>query len=138
MKNKILMIVIAILLFLMVGAGSFYCGMKFQQKKTSSLFNRRGGGQNFRQNSQFPGGMRQGFRPVSGEIIDRSEKSITVKLNDNSSKIILFSDKTAINKASQGTQEDLKTGEKVMVFGQENNDGSITAQNIQLGEMIRN
>lgn len=79
--------------------------------------------------------------PTAGEIIGADEKSITVKLQDGSSKIVLLSEKTQINKAEKATKEDLKKGEKVAVFGTENPDGSVTAQNIQLNpqrEVIRN
>lgn len=72
------------------------------------------------------------FRPITGEIISSDEKSITVKLADGSSKIIILSDKTSINKASEVQKTDLKAGEKVSVFGQTNTDGSVTAQNVQL------
>ncbi|MDP2860713.1 MAG: DUF5666 domain-containing protein [bacterium] len=74
--------------------------------------------------------------PVSGEIIGRDDKSITVKLQDGTSRIVMFSDNTPINKASEGTKEDLKVGEKVTVFGTENSDKSVTAQNIQLGDRL--
>lgn len=78
-----------------------------------------------------------GFRPVAGEIISADDKSITVKLTDGSSKIVLLSDKTSINKASEVSKTDLKVGEKVSVFGQTNSDGSVTAQNIQLNPLER-
>lgn len=81
---------------------------------------------------------RQGFRPVNGEIISADDKSITVKLPDNSSKIVLLTDTTIINKSAEGAKEDLKTGEKVALFGTENSDGTVTAQNIQLNPAFRN
>jgi hypothetical protein len=56
---------------------------------------------------------------------------------DNSSKIIFLTESTAINKSGKGTKEDLKVGEKVVVFGQENADGSLTARNIQLNPVFR-
>ena len=73
-----------------------------------------------------------------GEISAQDEKTITVKLQDGSSKIILLSDKTSINKASVGLISDLTVGEKVAVFGTSNADGSVTAQNIQLNPVARN
>ncbi len=76
-------------------------------------------------------------RPISGEILSSDDKSITVKLQDGSSKIVLLSDKTQINKATSVTKLDLKSGEKVAVFGSENSDGSVTAQNIQLNPQFR-
>ena len=54
---------------------------------------------------------------------------------DGSSKIILLSDKTTINKATAGSKEDLKTGVKIAAFGTENPDGSVSASNVQINPM---
>jgi hypothetical protein len=129
-KNLMTTIIVAVL----VGGGGFFVGMKYQQSKTP-VFNRQFAGQaNGRQGT---GASRLGFRPVNGEIISADEKSITVKLQDGSSKIVIVSETTQINKADQAAKEDLKVGEKVAVFGQENSDGSVTAQNIQLNPILR-
>jgi hypothetical protein len=130
MKNNLLIIAI---LVIVVGVGGFFAGMKYQQSKRPA-FSRQFDGQQGMRTGQ---GNRQGFRPVNGEIISNDDKSITVKLQDGSSKIVLISDKTSINKAADATKDDLKNGEKVMVFGQENSDGSVTAQNIQLNPILR-
>lgn len=121
--------IITIILLIAVGGGAFFGGMKYQQSKRSNFGARMDRG-------QFQGA-RTGFRPVNGEIVSADDKSVTVKLQDNTSKIVLLTDKTQINKADQATKEDLKAGEKVAVFGQENSDGSVTAQNIQLNPIIR-
>lgn len=128
-------IIIPVLLVVAFSAGSFFGGMKYQQSKQPAFLRQFGGGQGMRAGQGQ--GSRQGFRPVNGEIISNDEKSITVKLQDGSSKIVLFSDKTEINKAATATKEDLKTGDKVMVVGTENSDGSVTAQNIQLNPILR-
>ncbi len=121
------------LLLVIIGGGSFFAGTKYQQSQTAKAFGQRLGGQGGgRQPGQFAGGARGGLRPVNGEIISQDDKSITVKLTDGSSKIVLLSDKTTINKAAEAKKEDLKTGEKVAVFGQENADGSVTAQSVQI------
>ncbi len=139
-KNK--NIIVTAILVVIVGSAAFFAGMKYQQsKKTTFALNgqpgqfqgRQGGG--FRGgNTGFGGG---GVRPVLGEIISSDSNGITVKLDDGSSKIVIVSDKTAINKAATGTREDLKTGEKVAAFGSQNSDGSITAQSIQLNPTMR-
>jgi len=130
MKNTA---IITVLLLIIVGGGAFFGGMKYQQSKRPSSTRQFGNVQGTK-GSQ---GSRQDFRPVNGEIIGSDDKSITVKLQDGSSKIVLLSDKTEINKAATATKEDLKTGEKVAVFGTENSDGSVTAQNIQLNPITR-
>jgi hypothetical protein len=131
-----------ILVAIIVGTGAFFGGIKYQQTKAGSLpnnfSNRQFGqmGQNgFRQDAN--GTNRQGFQPVSGEILSNDGKTITVKMTDGSSKIVLFNDKTTINKAESATTADLKAGEKVAVFGQTNSDGSVSAQNIQLNPVNR-
>lgn len=75
---------------------------------------------------------------VSGEIISNDGESITVKAQDGSTKIVLLAKSTSINKAAKGTKDDLKNGERVMVIGNQNSDGSVTADTIQLNPVIRN
>lgn len=132
MKNKSLIIVVVGVLI--VGAVAFYAGMKYQQSQRGQFFrqfsNSQGG-----QNNQMRG--RMGFRPVAGEIISKDDTSITVKLQDGSSKIILLTDGTSYNRSSEGSKTDLKAGERVAVFGMENSDGSVTAQNIELNLVFR-
>lgn len=125
MKNTI---IITILLLIIVGGGAFFAGIKYQQSRQPAFPRQFNGAAGARAGT----GNRQGIRPVNGEIINSGDKSITVKLADGSSKIIIISDNTVINKADSATKDDLKSGEKVAVFGQENSDGSVTAQNIQL------
>jgi len=127
-KSTKVILTIAILLISFAGGG-FYAGMKYQESKRP-----QGPFGNF-QARQFS--QRQGTRPINGEIISFDDKSITVKLADNSSKIILLTESTIINKSSEASREDLKKGEKVVAFGTENSDGSITAQNIQLNPILR-
>ena len=123
MKNNLLITIIIAVVF---GAVGFYAGMKYQQSQRARMF---GAGQ--RQS-------RTGFRPVNGEIIGVDDKSITVKAQDGSSKIVFISDTTAITRSAEGSVADLKEGQTVGVFGIENADGSITAQSIQLNPMFRN
>lgn len=135
MNKQIITIIIAIA----VGALSFFGGMKSQESK--SVNNRFGANlQNMRGQQNGQTGQSQtrrgGFRPVIGEIINQDENSITVKLVDGSSKIVLLSEKTIYNKAETATKTDLKKGERVNVFGTENTDGSVTAQNIQLNPLL--
>ena len=135
MKNNYL--ITAVLVIVFAGAG-FYGGMKYQQSKVSSLSGQFSNRQGMMRNGQVGGnGNRSGFRPVAGEIISADGKSITVKLQDDSSKIVLINDKTVINKAQTVSKSELKVGEKVSVFGSENTDGSVTAQNVQLNPILR-
>jgi len=125
MENNNL-IIIAILVVLVGGVG-FFGGMKYQQSQGSS---------NTRQNFNGQGRARPGGQLI-GTILNQDDNSITVKLNDGSTKIVLLSDSTNINKASQATKSDLAVGTQVGVFGSQNSDGSVTAQNIQLNPVFR-
>lgn len=75
------------------------------------------------------GMMRNG---VFGSILSIDNNSITVKLADGSSKIVLFSTSTTYANTASATQSDLKVGDNVAVVGAVNSDGSVTATNIQI------
>jgi len=130
MKSATTIIAVAVVVIL-VAVGAFFGGIKYQQSKSPRFGNFQGA----RSGQQAQGN--QGARPVNGEIISQDEKSITVKLQDGSSKIVLVGDGTTINKSAEGPKSDLTVGEKVAVFGTQNTDGSVTAQNIQLNPQFR-
>ena len=141
--KKILPIFIVIIA--VVGAGSFYGGMKYQESKTPQRPT-AGNFQNLQnlspeerqQRLQQFGVGGQGNRAqsgggfIGGEIIGKDAQSITVKSNDGSSKIVFFSNTTKIMKSAEGSPSDLATGKQVSVNGKTNQDGSITAETIQL------
>lgn len=115
---------------------AFYLGTLYQASKQSPSFANAVAGAGSRRFGGMGSGTRNGFRPVAGDILSADDKGMTVKLQDGSSKIIIFSDKMTVNKAEQATKADIKVGDKVSVFGTDNSDGSVTAQNIQLNPMI--
>ncbi|MDD4332612.1 MAG: hypothetical protein PHT51_00690 [Patescibacteria group bacterium] len=114
---------------------AFYGGTKYGQRHNQNEFDKN----IWQSQMQQPGGDRQGMRQGSkgngianGEIISKDEKSITVKLANGGSKIIFLGGETKVNKMAEATITDLEVGKNIMVTGQTNSDGSITAQNIQL------
>lgn len=132
LKVNYLTAVISLILVLV----SFYGGMQYQKFQTIASitsFSRQPGNTNGTQNRQRLTG---GFRPVAGEILTANDTSLTVKLTDGSSKIIILSTAPITNTA-QATKADLKVGTKVMVVGTENSDGSITAISLQLNPSER-
>ncbi|OGF58124.1 hypothetical protein A3B05_02975 [Candidatus Giovannonibacteria bacterium RIFCSPLOWO2_01_FULL_43_160] len=139
--NKSIVIMIAVTLI--VGVGAFYGGMKYAENKATASRQQRA--QQFSGNAgvgfsggtgggQRGGGARlpdgQGF--ISGEIISKDDKSVTVKLQDGGSKIVFLSDSMKITKSTDGALSDLEVGQTVSINGTANSDGSITAQTMQL------
>ena len=128
--QPIVVLVIAIVVGIAAGYGGYY--YRGTQVIARGNFAGRGA---LMQGQGIRGGGMNGGR-VNGQIISADSTSITVKLPDGSSKIILLSGQTTINKASQGTKTDLTTGTSVAVFGTVNSDGSVTAQNVQVNPII--
>ncbi len=134
MKKNKLVSIIAISIIVVAGA-FFYGGMKYAQAKGKNTM--RSG--NFRSQNGMgvrPDGamMRSGANGgfTSGEVIAKDATSMTVKLQDGGSKIILFTATTPVMKSIAGTSEDIAIGKNVMITGKVNADGSVSAEQIQL------
>lgn len=141
--NQIISIAV---LLIVVGVASFYGGTKYQQRKTTVGFNQRmaydgsglgqgmGRGLNNDTNTDTVKnrGQTAGFRQTVGEIISLDDKSITVKMADGSSKIVLISDSTVVNQSVAASKTDLKVGLQVVIRGDQNTDGSVTSTNIEI------
>ncbi len=140
--KKILPIIIIIII---VGCGAFFGGMKYEQSKSplSGL-----GGQNLQdlspeQRQQFFQGSMGGNLPeragrgeassfLNGEVIDKDEQSLTLKMPDGGSRIVFFSDSTEISKTTEGLVDDVEIGKQIMISGEQNSDGSYSAKTIQI------
>lgn len=137
MKNK--NIIITVIFLILVGVGSFFGGIKYQQGRRSWAANQFFGGRNGGNGQQVGATNNRngnGFRPVAGQILSMDNQSITVKLADGSSKIIILSGNTVYNKTQTGLLSDLKVGDNISVFGTTNSDGSVTAQSVQIGALF--
>jgi len=135
MNTKIVIVTASILI---VGAGSFYGGMSYSKtKSTGANFSNLTAAQRQTRLQQFSGsgsnvGARMNGGFVTGNIISNDGKSITVQLQNGGSKIIFYSGSTEISKFVIGASSDLIAGKTVSITGTANQDGSITAQTIQI------
>lgn len=115
---------------IIIGVLAFFGGMRYQQSKAASLNNGFANGTNA-PGRRFGNGNGNN-RAVTGEVVAQDANSITIKLQDGSSKIINISGTTNYAKTDKASLADVKTGERIAVFGINNSDGSVTAENIQL------
>jgi len=136
--KKILLLVIAVV----IAGVAFYGGMKYGQSKSIGGLGQRNftnlSDEERQQRMQQMGaanigaGRGAGSNFSSGEIISKDDTSITIKLRDGGSKIIFYSETTEVGKFVNGSPNDLKVGNTVSVNGKSNDDGSITAQSVQI------
>lgn len=145
MKNSPLITVLLVIIFSGIG---FFAGTKYQQSKVPSFAvgsgnfrqmggNTAAGGAIRGQAGNTVGQRRMGAGQVLGSITSKDDKSITVQLQDGSSKIILLSTNTTFDKSTSAASTDLKTGDKVAVFGTTNTDGSVSAASVQINPTFR-
>jgi hypothetical protein len=127
-----------IIISLVLVCVAFYGGMLYGKKTISpntqanGQFTRSGNGQRG-VGGRF--GMNGGF--ISGQMISKDEKSVNIKTQDGSTRIVLLASSTQVMKSTVGSQTDLNIGENISVNGVANSDGSITAQNIQIRQAQR-
>jgi hypothetical protein len=142
-KCVIIIVVVAII----VGTGAFFGGTAYEKNSLSKqgLLRSANGGpgaasQQGRQGGRSFGGAQGGNGApngangsfVTGDVISKDDKSITVKTRDGGSKIVFFSDSTTVGESISGSSADLSNGQQVMVSGKTNSDGTLTADNIQI------
>lgn len=125
---------IAVVLIIVAGIAGFFGGIQYQKAQRASFGQFAGQGGQFRQRFGQNG---QNFRPVRGTVISFDDTGLTVKSPDGSSKIVIVSSSTAFMKSDTAAKSDIKTGDTVMVFGAQNSDGSVTAQQVQINPPTR-
>jgi hypothetical protein len=119
---------------------AFWGGVKYDHGNNQAAV----GAASQNRTSQFASAGQRGARAnanggfISGEIISKDSQSVTVKLRDGSSKIVLYSPSTAIEKNAAGTSDDLTVGKQVTVTGTQNSNGSISAKTLQVRPVPQN
>jgi hypothetical protein len=109
--------------------GAFYGGTKYASGTNARTIGNRQTGMAGGQFNRM-GARAGGF--TSGEIISKDPTSITIKMTDGSTKIVLVATSTQVMKSTSGAVSDLQKGTSVVVTGTTNTDGSLTAQSVQI------
>lgn len=131
MNTKYLTPVLVVALIGAVGAASFFAGMKFDTLENTMAVEAMGP----RHFQRGMGNMMDAGH-TAGEVTAIDGNTITVKRpNGLTEKIIITSD-TDVTKTNQATLNDLQIGDKVMVFGKEENDG-FSAETLHINPLSR-
>lgn len=129
MKNSSV-IAIAIACLLLGGTAGYLVTTTFLKPESNARTFNLAGGQLGRNGA---GAVRiNGGGMVAGELLKKDDGSLSIKLRDGSSKLVLTTPSTETLKMTTGTLEGLNIGENVIVSGTQNSDGSVTAQTVQI------
>jgi hypothetical protein len=131
--NKNTTILVAVVLIIIAAAGGFFGGLQYAKSQartpTANGFG-TGNGQSFRRFGQT--GQNANFGAVRGQVISMGNNTLTVKLTDGSTKIVVLSSSTTFAQSTKAALTDLKVGDTVSTVGTTNSDGSVTAQDVQI------
>ncbi len=135
MGKKVLLIIGSIVIVLAAAGGAFYGGMLYERQQAANLraafFADRGGGGGF----SFGGGNGAGNgagRGAVGQIKSIDGDTITLSTPQSEVKVTL-NDTTLIQKTVAGGRTDLQVGERIVVRGERDSAGNVTATDIQIG-----
>jgi flagellar basal body-associated protein FliL len=128
--NKNTIIIVAVILVVVAAAGGFFGGVMYQKNQTSALG--AAGRGNYAARFGQSGQSVAANRPVRGQVLSTSATTLTVKMSDGSTKIVVLSSSTSFAQSAKASLSDVKTGDTVNVVGTTNSDGSVTATDIQI------
>ena len=111
--------------------GSYFMGSSHGQTVAKNTFaqSRSGAGMN---GGRMGGRFGAGGGVVTGSVLSKDATSMTVKMRDGSTKIVLYTGSTQVSKSAAGTADDVTVGTNISVIGTQNTDGSVTAQTVQI------
>jgi len=132
------------------GGVGVYGGMTYQKSQVTSQFGQRMGGTRMEiDRDDARGGNRQNTGTgtgqgmmgrggaIVGEITAKDDKSVTVKMVDGSSKIVVLSSDTTYRISNDTKLDEVTVGKTIAVQGTTNSDGSTTATSIELNPIAR-
>lgn len=146
--RKPVLIILIVAAFLLAAAGSFYGGMVYGKQQAGATFaaglppdgqavfigGRTGDGQGFRGRGQ--GGLAGGAEAQAGMTFGQIESidgnTLMVTDRNGNDLMVQVAETTLIEKNASVSVEDLAIGDTVIVSGNTNDDGSVTARSVQV------
>jgi hypothetical protein len=146
MKNDY-MIIGSIALAVVTGGVGFWGGNVYAKSRVGFNFQNRTGGRQMTQSqnmgrttmTNMTPDNSQGFMgrgATVGEVSAKDDNSITIKMSNGSSRIIILSGNTTYRIASETGLDKVEVGTKVAAFGETGNDGNITATSIEINPLV--
>jgi len=121
MKNQKTVYAIFILIAIVMLIIGFQIGKKISQPA-----------RNFKMPSNNINGKQMNMNNLSGEVIEKTDEVITIKLKTGSSKFVVTSPTTEVFKTVNVGLSELKIGDSIVVDGQTTTDGSIIANSLRI------
>jgi hypothetical protein len=121
MKNQKTVYTIFILIAIVMLIIGFQIGKKISQPA-----------RNFKMPSNNINGKQMNMNNLSGEVIEKTDEVITIKLKTGSSKFVVTSPTTEVFKTVNVGLSELKIGDSIVVDGQTTTDGSIIANSLRV------
>lgn len=138
MDNKYITPVLVVALIGAVGAATFFAGVKFRTLDRNFAIEavepRFLGPE--RHTQMMMQGMMAEHHGTAGEVTAKDGNTITIKRTNGLTEKIIITGDTDVTRTSQATINDLNIGDRVMVFGQEEN-GQTSADAIEINPLTR-
>lgn len=134
MKKQIVGIIILVIL---VAVGMFFAGRKFEIKKAAQV--PQSLNQESIENSQQVNQNRpERLDTALGEVTDKEDGIVALKLRDGSSKKVTFSEGVIVKKIVEGQVSDMTVGQQISVTGEDKEDGTLDAKNVLIRAVGQN
>lgn len=129
MKSSVIGIAVVALL---IGAAGGYFGSTALSKSAGPSGDHQSRPEGLQRRSGQNGQWQSDGGRIFGEVQSVNDGRITVQSQNGGSQIVLFNDSTSYQQTVTGSVDDVTTGTRVLVTGQQNPDGSTTASTIQI------
>jgi hypothetical protein len=135
-KDMNKLIVVAVATAVIVGGAAFGGGYAVAKKSAPALAGRgmmaRDGQAGGQQKAQ-----RAASNMANGEVLTVEEGSLTIKLADGGSRIVLLGKDAVVSYCAEAELSTVQPGTSLLATGEANADGSLTARFIQAGSVMQ-